>query len=99
MLHGTASEAPLYAVCYDVSDDRERRKVDKLLKGYGFRAQKSVFECHLTATQKQTLFSMLERMSLKTGHIRAYRVYAESKARTFGTATPALPDDSFTYGV
>ena len=33
-----------YAVVYDISSDKEREKVDKLLKGYGFRIQKSVFE-------------------------------------------------------
>ena len=32
-----------YAIAYDISDDRERGKVDKLLKGWGHRAQKSVF--------------------------------------------------------
>jgi len=41
-------QAPLFAVCYDLSDDRERRRVDKLLTGFGFRVQKSVFECRLT---------------------------------------------------
>jgi CRISPR-associated protein Cas2 len=34
-------------VCYDISSDHRRTKVAHLLDGYGFRVQKSVFECHL----------------------------------------------------
>ncbi len=36
-----------YAIVYDISDDKERGKVDKILKGFGFRVQKSVYECML----------------------------------------------------
>ena len=32
-------------VCFDVVDDRIRYRVVKILKGYGVRVQKSVFEC------------------------------------------------------
>ena len=32
-------------VSYDIVDDRRRRRVVKILKGYGERVQKSVFEC------------------------------------------------------
>ncbi len=34
-----------YLVCFDIVDDRVRYKAVKLLKGYGVRVQKSVFEC------------------------------------------------------
>lgn len=34
-----------YLVCFDIADDRIRYRVVKLLKGYGVRVQKSVFEC------------------------------------------------------
>ena len=33
-----------YVVCYDVSDDKRRRKLAELLDGYGDRIQDSVFE-------------------------------------------------------
>lgn len=32
-------------VCFDIVEDRTRNKVGKVLKGYGYRVQKSVFEC------------------------------------------------------
>lgn len=34
-----------FLICFDISDDRIRYRVVKLLKGYGVRVQKSVFEC------------------------------------------------------
>lgn len=34
-----------YLVCFDIVDDRARYRVVKVLKGYGIRVQKSVFEC------------------------------------------------------
>ena len=35
---------PLYAIAYDIPDDRRRAKVAKLLKRYGKHVQYSVFE-------------------------------------------------------
>ncbi|MDW7774376.1 MAG: CRISPR-associated endonuclease Cas2 [Desulfobulbaceae bacterium] len=34
-----------YIICFDISDDRVRSRVNKVLKGAGYRVQKSVFEC------------------------------------------------------
>ena len=36
-----------WVVCYDISDDRRRRQVIKLLRSYGYRVQESVFHCLL----------------------------------------------------
>lgn len=36
-----------YTVVYDITAHRERRKVEKTLKDFGFRIQKSVFECRM----------------------------------------------------
>ena len=34
-----------FVVCFDIVDDRTRYRVVKILKEYGHRVQKSVFEC------------------------------------------------------
>ncbi|MBU0699477.1 MAG: CRISPR-associated endonuclease Cas2 [Proteobacteria bacterium] len=34
-----------YLVCFDIVDDRVRYRAVKILKAYGVRVQKSVFEC------------------------------------------------------
>jgi CRISPR-associated protein Cas2 len=41
----------LVVVCYDICHDRRRYRLQQLLRGYGHRVQKSVFECHLNARQ------------------------------------------------
>ena len=34
----------IYLVCFDITDDKARNKVGKILLGYGERVQRSVFE-------------------------------------------------------
>jgi CRISPR-associated protein Cas2 len=68
-----------YAVVYDISNDKERRKVDKILKGFGFRIQKSVFECRLSKKGKVDLVKALERLDIKTGFIKLYRLEYSTK--------------------
>jgi len=43
-----------YLVAFDISDDKARARAVKVLKGYGHRVQKSVFECP-DLTEKQLL--------------------------------------------
>ena len=38
-------------VSYDISDDKRRRLVAKVMEGYGYRVQYSVFECDMTVKQ------------------------------------------------
>lgn len=45
----------LVLVTYDLSDDQTRRRVAKLLGGYGTRVQRSVFECHLSKEERGDL--------------------------------------------
>ena len=39
-------------VCFDIVDDRARTRVAKVLKEYGVRVQKSVFECGQLSEKK-----------------------------------------------
>jgi len=45
----------LYVICFDISSHKVRRKVTKLLEGYGHRVQYSMFECWITAKQLTVL--------------------------------------------
>lgn len=38
-------------VSYDISSDKRRRKVVKIMEGSGYRVQYSVFECQLNSRQ------------------------------------------------
>jgi CRISPR-associated protein Cas2 len=48
-------------VAYDISDDRRRSKVAKILEGHGTRCNYSVFECVLTESNIKKLKSKLKK--------------------------------------
>ena len=50
-----------WIVSYDIPSDKRRKKVAKILEGYGRRAQYSVFECEITGEQCDKLERALKR--------------------------------------
>lgn len=48
----------VYYVCYDITNNRSRRKLVKLLESYGTRIQYSIFRCELSNDK-------LEEMGMK----------------------------------
>jgi CRISPR-associated protein Cas2 len=86
-----------YAVVYDITDDLERLKVAKLLKDYGFRVQKSVFECRLTKTEKEKLIKNLKDLDIKTGSIKIYRLEYSWKSCIIGDKKSQNPDEDTIY--
>ena len=62
-----------YAVVYDISSNNERRKIEKILKSYGFRIQESVFECRLDKRLKSELIERLEGLEIATGFVKIYK--------------------------
>ena len=73
-----------YAVVYDITCDRERSKVDKTLQSFGFRVQKSVFECRLNRKERDELIEKLGKLEIKTGFIKVYRLEYTSKECVIG---------------
>ncbi len=49
-------------VTYDISEDKRRTKIHKVLKSYGQWMQFSVFECVLTKTQYVRLRNRLNKL-------------------------------------
>lgn len=77
----------LVLVSYDISDDKRRQRVAKLLEGFGVRVLESVFECDLTQAQWAKLEKKLHRR-LVAGQDRS-RVYflcetCSAKTQIFG---------------
>ena len=65
----------LVAISYDISDDKRRYHVSRVLKRYGERVQKSVFEAHLQPKQFLTLKKLLlERIDPITDSLRYYNL-------------------------
>lgn len=88
--------APEFAVVYDLSDDGERLRVSRLLLGYGFRAQKSVFECRLSRGGYRSLVAALHALKLKSGSVKMYRVYSGAASTVVGLPMPQ-PDAQAIY--
>jgi len=64
-------------VCYDISSDRRRNKVGKILEGFGTRVQKSVFECDLQLKHLQKLKQRLAKVLKDEDSVRYYYLCAE----------------------
>ena len=61
-----------WMITYDISDDRIRRRVWKILSDHGERVQFSVFECALTSGQKRRLQLRLAALIESDDSIRWY---------------------------
>lgn len=89
------SKAADYAVVYDISSNRERSRVAKLLKGFGFRIQQSVFECRLDRKGKRDLLRELRALDIETGFVKVYKLEHSFKPRQIGEKQdPGIDDDS-----
>lgn len=86
-----------YAVVYDITCDRERRRVDKVLKGFGFRIQKSVFECRMNRKGKMELIERLDKLQLKTGFVKIYRLEYSSRNEVVGDRKGESIDEGYAF--
>jgi CRISPR-associated protein Cas2 len=68
----------LWVIAYDTPCNKRRRKLAKLLKGYGERLQWSVFECRLQPHQLLRLRQGLELIATTQGSIRLWQLPARS---------------------
>lgn len=64
----------MYVISYDISNDRTRNKVAKVLEDYGKRVQYSVFECHLPEKVFEKLYRKLA-LQLREGEEGSIRIY------------------------
>ena len=56
-----------YIVSYDISNNTIRGRIDKTMKDYGQRVQKSVFECKLEPARMHELVQLLDKKRLGKG--------------------------------
>ena len=86
-----------YAVVYDITSDKERGRVDKVLKGFGFRIQKSVFECRMNKRAKEELIEKLSKLDIQTGFVKVYRLEYSSKKVIIGKKEESDIDEGNAY--
>lgn len=86
------NKTTLTIVAYDISCDKRRTKVHKLLSGFGTWTQFSLFECFLTEKQWVDLLYRLQALIVPNEDcIRVYRLCTTctDRVETFGQARPA----------
>ena len=83
----------LWLVSYDISDNKIRRHVYKLLKDYGKRVQYSVFECHLTDQQQAVLRTLLLAQIDSDDSLRWYPLCVWCSDSVFFQGEGLPPDD------
>lgn len=65
----------LIVICYDVTDDRRRAALFKLLSRYGDAIQYSLFECQLTQRQIHELKAAVSRLiDCEDDDVRYYEI-------------------------
>lgn len=82
----------LYVVSYDIPCDMRRLQVADLLKDYGVRVQKSVFECALPQKRLCAMVSELRAVIDAVDSVRVYPCCAScaSGAILLGATRPVL---------
>lgn len=71
-----------YLVCYDISSDRERVKVMKILRGMGFHAQLSFFE--VSANSSEEILNNVRHLITGADRLAVIRLGKRDKIRRIG---------------
>ena len=84
-----------YVIAYDISSDKRRTKVHRILSGFGQWTQFSLFECYLTEKEYLRLRSLLDRhLEEKQDTVRFYPLCAacQKNVETVGSPLPSEPE-------
>lgn len=74
----------LVVIIYDISDNKRRNEMGKLLKGFGQRVQRSSFECSLSIKQYNKLIRQIDRFAQRDDLIRVYRLSGRTQVKIWG---------------
>ena len=81
-----------YLCIYDITASSLRRKVSRVLEGYGARVQKSAFECFLNRPRRLRLWQELEELELsEQDSIQLYQ-FSYGRTRSIGNRQKAPQD-------
>ena len=76
----------MIVVCYDISDNKRRNKMVKLLERHLFRVQRSVFEAMLTNQKTDQLKRELSQFAKEDDNIRIYKINGSGDVSVYGSA-------------
>ncbi len=82
-----------YWVAYDISEDRERIKVERCVARYGQRLQKSLFHCVLDTRRLSLLQGELEALNCQSGSVILAALADPSQLTSIGKNSVNLEED------
>ncbi|MGI6450492.1 MAG: CRISPR-associated endonuclease Cas2 [Desulfitobacteriia bacterium] len=80
----SAKRKYLVVVIYDIMDNKRRNKLVKYLKGFGFRVQRSAFECIIDKNKYQKLVDGIPKYLAKEDLLRIYRLAGYADVKMWG---------------
>lgn len=82
---------------YDVSDNRRRRKVSKLLEDVATRVQYSVFEVRMSGTRAEIISQRIAALLGPGDSLRVYAIGADGlrRSRVYGDAAPFETEEGY----
>ncbi|HCB14068.1 MAG TPA: CRISPR-associated endonuclease Cas2 [Gammaproteobacteria bacterium] len=84
-----------WAVAYDISDDKRRLRLHRLLRGFGEPVQKSLFVCQLDGRRKVRLEKLLRAEILDAGERLDLFLIGAAETQGPGAAPVALERVTF----
>ncbi|MCR4440860.1 MAG: CRISPR-associated endonuclease Cas2 [Peptococcaceae bacterium] len=83
----------LVVVIYDVIDNKRRNRLAKYLKSFGFRVQKSAFECILDSKTHKKLIQGISKYVTDDDLLRIYRLAGNADVQVWGNIQKTEVDE------
>ena len=71
-------------IIYDISDNKKRRQMVKVLESYGVRVQRSAFEAILKPSQYKKMLRKIALIPEEQDSVRVYKIQKTSSVDVFG---------------
>ena len=71
-------------IIYDITSNKKRVKLARLLQGYGFRVQKSAFEAVIVQSRYEKLLKVLPKYASGEDSIKIYKIIGKAQVQSFG---------------
>ena len=82
-----------YLACFDITDDRSRRRVSGVLEEYGLRIQRSVFEISLESSSQLSALCKRLKPYLESGDdLRLYNLCAQCRGNAINVSGGRIAD-------
>ena len=86
-----------YWVAYDMSNDRERTRVERCVSRYGQRFQKSLFVCVLDVARRSRLLGELEALGCRSGFVAVGSLGDPDEVATVGQTVSAPVSEGWAF--